>query len=432
MATQPKTSLSHTEVDNILQQHDLWLKGGHKKGKQADFRDKIIFGYDFSGKTLTLVSFYNASLYNCRFAEAILNDSYFTAAEIVRCDFTKARLDNVDFSWSSVQGSVFTDSTHLTIKSFKRANLKGSVFPSGFSFDGIIAYTDQLIKKARNIFGVALGFGITTLLLLLFGNGPHSAGLITLPLPLISKEVDVNLHVGLLLNFIILTMAGIFYSLSLSAIQKQLDKIPAVFPDGRFAYETVFPWFWVTWIGEMWQTDYKAADIEEKHLLWSRFLVLAGVSNVLFASIFVILLLAFKQCQYLPTLIDYYRTEATSLIAILFIATLSEAYKSRGKSYSYWAGTGALITWGTLYACTDFSYTLLAAFTMIVAWWYDTLIYSNKPFSMDMSVPESNHYSDTIKAMHGYVQPRFDGTNVVFGVVVCFLVSVYLFITKFA
>lgn len=427
MTDQPKTPLSHADVDEILQRHELWLKSSHKEGARADFSNKIIQGYNFSGKPLVWASFYNASIYNCGFAGTVLNDAYFAAAEIVRCDFTGAKLDNVDFSWGSVKGCNFTDSTHLAIKSFKRANLKSSIFPEDFSFDSVIAYTDHLIKKARNVFGVGLGFGITTLLLLLFGNTLHAGGLISLPLPLISKEVSLGIHAGLFLNFIIITMVGIFYSLSLSSIKKQLDKIPAVFPDGRFAHETVFPWFWVTWIGEIWQTDYKKAAVAEKHLLWQRFVVLASVSNTLFVTIFVIMLLAFRQCAYLPTLIDSYQYWVMGLIAVLFGVTLSVAYKTREKFYTIIAAASALTAWAAVYFSTDFNYALLIAFTMIVAWWCDTLTYNNEPFSMDMSVPESNHYSDSIKEMHRYVQPRFDGMNVAFGVIFCLAAALYIF-----
>ena len=430
MIDQPKTPLSHAEIDEILQRHELWLKSCQKDGGRADFSNKIIQGYNFSNKPLVWASFYNASIHHCGFIGVNLNDASFIAAEIARCDFTGTSLDNVDFSWGSVKGCVFTDSTHLFIKSFKRANLKGSIFPEGFSFDSVIAYTDHLIKKARNVFGVGLGFSITTLLLLLFGNTLHAGGLISLPLPLISKEVSLSIHSGLFLNFIIITMVGIFYSLSLSSVKKQLDKIPAVFPDGRFAHETVFPWFWVTWIGEIWQTDFKKAEAAEKRLLWQRFVVLSSVSNTLFVTIFVIMLLAFRQCTYLSTLIDSYQCWVMGLITALFVVTLWAAYKTREKFYTITAAISALAAWLAVYFNTDFNYTLLVVLTMIVAWWCDTLTYSNEPFSMDMSVPESNHHSDSIKKMHRYVQPRFDGMNVAFGVIFCLAAALYVFYFK--
>jgi hypothetical protein len=426
MTDQPKIPLSHAEIDAILQRHSLWLSG-HKDGVRADFSNRIINGYNFSGKPVFCISFYNASIYNCTFAGTNLNDASFIAAEIVRCDFTDTEMDNVDFSWSSVKGCIFTGSTHLSVKNFKRANLKGSIFPEGFSFDGMVTYTDHLIKKARNVFGVELGFSITTLLLLLFGNTQHAVGLISLPLPLVAKEVSLGMHAGLFLNFIIITMIGVFYSLSMSSIKKQLDKIPAVFPDGRFAYETVFPWFWVTWIGEIWQTDYSKATGTERHLLWQRFIVLSSLSNILFVTIFVIVLLAFRQYSDLSTFIDSYQYWAVGLIAALFGLTLSVAYKTREKFYAIIASISALTVWTSLYFSTDFNYTLLVAFAMIVAWWCDTFTYSNEPFSMDMSIPESNHYSDSIKAMHRYVQPRFEGMNIVFGALFCLATALYVF-----
>jgi len=85
------------------------------------------------------------------------------------------------------------------------------------------------------------------------------------------------------------------------------------------------------------------------------------------------------------------------------------------------------MAWTAVYFSTIFNYALLVAFTMIVAWWCDTLTYSNETFSIDMSVPEWNHYSDSIKEMHRYVQPRFDGMNVAFGVFFCLAAALYIF-----
>ena len=61
-------------------------------------------------------------------------------------------------------------------------------------------------------------------------------------------------------------------------LKKQLDKIPTLFPDGRFTYETVFPWFWVTWVSEIWQIDYAKADRVNKHILWSRLFIFSSKS----------------------------------------------------------------------------------------------------------------------------------------------------------
>lgn len=428
MTENPKSPLSHAEIDAMLQKHELWLKSGHKDGERADFSNAIIQGYNFSGKALMWATFYNAHLYHCSFAKTVLNDVYFTAAEIVRSDFSESKLDGADFSWSCIKGCSFKDCEHLTVKNLKRTNLAGSILPDSISFDGSLDYANDLIKKSRNVFGISMGFAATMLLVLLFGNHTDGADTITFSLPLLSHEIVMSSQIGLVLNLFMVIMLGIFYSLSLSAVKRQLDKMPAVFPDGRFAYETIFPWFWVTWIGEMWQTDYTKANKAEKYLLWSRLVVFSSVSNVLFLVIFVVLLLLLNHDGLAVSTISQHRYWTAGLIVSLFAITLFSAYKSRDKSYFFCAVIGAITAWSSIYIATNLDYMLLVAFGMIAAWWGDRLIYSsNQPFDLYMSVPETNFYSDNIKSIFKYVEPRLAILNVFFGLVFCSLAALYIF-----
>lgn len=425
---QEKIQLATSEVDDILQNHQLWLSSYKKEGKQADFSNKIIYGYNFSGKQLVDSTFYNAHLYHCGFESTNLTNASFIAAEVVRSNFSNANLAGVDFSWGAVTDCVFEGAKHLTLKCLKRTSLRGSILPADISFEGILNYTDHLIKKARNVFGVLLGATITTLLVVLFGVNGHDN--ITISLPLISSGISLDPQIGLILNLVLLTIGGAFYSLALTAIQKQIVKIPAIFPDGRFAFETIFPWFWVTWIVEIWQTDY--SDKISKHHLWSRLIILSCLMNTLFVTTYSILLLLFKRLESSAAMISSYSCGAGAGATILFLVTIAVAYFSRGKFYVWFAGILTLLTWAFIYYFTqNYEFTILAVYCMIAAWWFDHTIFGNEGFSRDLSVPDEKYHSERLEKIRTYVQPRFEGLNIALGLLLCFLTTLYLYNFKF-
>ncbi len=427
MKDQSYPVLSHAEVETILDNHLIWIESNTTRGTKADFSGKTIEQYDFSGKNLVCVNFFKSKLRYCRFSGSILNDSKFIAADVFRCDFTRASLDSVDFSWSNIKGTLFTDSKYLTVKNFRRADLSSSVFPSEFSFAGVVEYTDHLIKKSRNLFGVMLSISITTITLLLFGSAKHSSGLISLSLPLLSREVNLEAHIGLLVNLFILAVIGLFYSLSLSAVKRQLDKLPSVMPDGRFSHETVFPWFETMWIGEIWLIDYRNASISEKVILWQRILVLASVSSAVFASVFIVILLYLTQWKLLFELIRVHMCLAGVSIGIVTMLALWVALKFTSRFYVLSAVIGAFIALIAMFFSTDVEMTVLFGLSIVLAWWFNFLIFETAPFSLDISAPDSRDLEAKLKEIRRYVDRRFVGTNVLLGLFSCSAAALYVF-----
>lgn len=422
MAEENKTPLRAEEIESILAAHRLWLESDSREGKCADFTGKIIVNHSFANRALQRSTFYNAVIVHCDFSGANLNDTSFISAEVARSSFSKAKLDCADFSWARISGCDLSDTEHLTVKSFKRTNLYSSKLPADFLFENVIEYTNDLIKKSRNTFIACLSFSIATLLLILFGIPEGDPTKLSVQLPLIGKSIGFSREVGLAINLVAISVLWSFFSLALCATKKQLDKLPSVFPDGRFAYETVFPWFWVTWITEIWQSNPK----NEKHQLWQRLFILSAAANVLYLSVFVALV---ALCLSLPALIDVttlYPCFFGAILLILFAATLFAAYHSRDKAFVYFAAIEALLAWALIFYFTNLSTMFVSALCMIVAWWWDKYTFSNEPFSLDLSAPEAQFYSKELKDISAYVESRFAFANVTNALVLATLCTLYM------
>jgi uncharacterized protein YjbI with pentapeptide repeats len=426
--------LNSQQIADMLRLHQLWLNSGQKEGEKADFSNKEIWKYDFSDAQLHSVIFSNAILKFCNFKSADLSFANFFGADIYRSDFTNANLFEADFSFAALRGCSLKDSLFLTLPALKRSNLKASILPENISFDALLEHTNDLIKKSRTIFGITTGFFLTTLLVILFKAQDGWLQNVSFKLPLSEIELKLTPLVGLSLYVVFLSLLAKFYSISLAVLKKQIDKIPAIFPDGRFAYETIFPWFWVIWIIEIRQTDYSLKDKSECHLLWSRCAIMAFIADIYFATIFAILLIFCKQIEYHYNVIfEKYPIILLSFIAaVLFCITINAAILSRSKFYAVITAIGSIMALLFVYYSTDnYYYMLLTIFCMIASWWWDKIVYQNQQFAFDLSSPDMKLHSKKLDTNMKIVLAHFYSANVSVGLLLCSFIAYYLYQHRF-
>lgn len=126
MAEQELKKISQAELDEILKQHELWLKSGGQNGTCADlsFHDlrQLIFPNEVNLEKAVLkgANLQNTNLERANLIQSILADADLWNAILVGADFRGADLRRVDFRHANL---MYAD---LRMTSLKGANLGGA------------------------------------------------------------------------------------------------------------------------------------------------------------------------------------------------------------------------------------------------------------------------------------------------------------------
>ena len=232
--------LTSQEIEAILKLHDLWINSGEIKGQRAIFEGLEIFDFTFDGRNLHKAKFDGSHLIKCRF-NCNLAYSSFVNAEVTKCDFTGAILLDVSFFYAHLKANNFSDALDCTIPAFMRAELSGSVFPKFIKFDKPLERINSLIKQVRNLtyFTWILAFAVLTAGLFV---KPHE-----IQLPLIKQTIDLSNPSHLILLGIFIFTSSLFASNALSQTIYFMEKMPTTLPNGIRLYDSVFPWFYLSW-----------------------------------------------------------------------------------------------------------------------------------------------------------------------------------------
>ena len=118
------------KLNELLDQHETWLKSEGKKGKRLDLRQEDLSGLDFSGR---------------RLSRALLSHSNLTRCEMQGVDLTDAELFHVTFDYANLQKAKMAR-TMLDEASLRGANLKDADLHESSLDDAVFQYA--LIERA--------------------------------------------------------------------------------------------------------------------------------------------------------------------------------------------------------------------------------------------------------------------------------------------
>lgn len=136
MHAPPDQEYSSKQIREMVQAHQKWLNHD-PAGKQADFSNQEIRGYDFSKADLRYANFTNAEITECSFEKANLSganlwnatiqDSQFTGANMDYTVAQKAQFIECGFEFAEIQNANFKE-TLLMRDNFRCANFSETDF----------------------------------------------------------------------------------------------------------------------------------------------------------------------------------------------------------------------------------------------------------------------------------------------------------------
>ena len=330
-------------VQEILDQHLVWLHSDGRAGHQADLSRVDLSGADFTDANLQSAVLHKVILKD---AELLLTD--FQGAGLLQADLRGANMLGANLRDANLQGATLEDATGLQAEQLSGANLFGAVLPAQVSVQSGLR---QIHSLGRLTGGLILGlFSLSALVGLriimtsdvqLLVNGPvlPFSGLQNLlplvPFYLCGPAAILGLY--------------ICFHLGLQRLWDSIAMQPAIFPDGR-RLDACLPWFarWparsrMKWLRE--QTP-SLASLE------------AGISILLLYWIVPLTMLMFW-ARYLTmqdlrgTLLHVLLVVVASEAAVYFTRAASRGFKAgprRSVPHNSWVFRAIIPTFGLLLA----------------------------------------------------------------------------------
>jgi len=215
------------KLEEILQQHELWVNSGGQEGNRADFSGADLRGADLAGANLQ-----RADLQKANLKKAVLSLADLRGALLFQANLEEADLLGTELQGANLQNAILVTASGLTVQQFAAANLSGALLPKKITELLAIQEIDRLCKKA--------GWLLALLIWLCLLTGWFVAA--TKDVQLIKDSPAFSIfHIGdavpiaqlYLLAPLLLLGFYTYFHFYLQRLWEGLAGLPAVFPDGR-------------------------------------------------------------------------------------------------------------------------------------------------------------------------------------------------------
>jgi uncharacterized protein YjbI with pentapeptide repeats len=220
------------KLEEILQQHELWVNSGGQEGSRADLSCANLEGADLAGANLQHADLQKANLKKAVLSLADLRDALLFQANLEEADLLGAELQG-----AGLQNAILVTASGLTVQQFAGANLSGALLPKKITELLAIHEIDRLCKKA--------GWLLTVLIWLCLLTGWFVAA--TKDVQLIKDSPAFPIfHLGEAVPIAQLYVVGpllllglyTYFHFYLQRLWEGLAGLPAIFPDGRSVEQT--------------------------------------------------------------------------------------------------------------------------------------------------------------------------------------------------
>jgi pentapeptide repeat protein len=229
---QPHEPTPRPKLEEILQQHELWVNSGGKEGNRADLSCANLEGADLAGANLQ-----GADLQKANLKKAVLSLADLRNALLFQANLEEADLLGAELQGASLQNAILVTATGLSVQQFAGANLSGTLLPKKITELLAIHEIDRLCKKAGWLLTVVMGFSLVTGWLI---AATKDVQLIknssAFPISYIGEAMPIA-QLYLIAPLLLLGVYAYFH-FYLQRLWEGLAGLPAIFPDGRSVEQT--------------------------------------------------------------------------------------------------------------------------------------------------------------------------------------------------
>lgn len=115
--------MRHEEMEEILEQHTIWVESFHKKGERANFNCEDLTRLNFRGTNLSGAIFKNCYMQFVDLSDANLSYADFSNADLLGANLNNANLRYVNFHCANLNG------VELRFSNLEGANLYRAILP---------------------------------------------------------------------------------------------------------------------------------------------------------------------------------------------------------------------------------------------------------------------------------------------------------------
>jgi uncharacterized protein YjbI with pentapeptide repeats len=105
--------LSLSDVERVMQKHELWKYGSTSPGQRAHFAYADLSGLDLTGIDFNMASFEYANLSNVNFTGCNLSKNSFRHSDCSGVNFSNTNLEYSNFMQADLSNAIFTPSVQL-------------------------------------------------------------------------------------------------------------------------------------------------------------------------------------------------------------------------------------------------------------------------------------------------------------------------------
>lgn len=224
------------ELEQMLKDHQLWLRSGEKEGKRAVFRDSLGAISVLAGANLE-----RADLNGANFTATDLTDTNFQRAELRRVSFHDATLRRTNFREADLQNANLEEAKSLLSTQLAGADVAGAKLPHAIAeFEGLKPIAEATSNAQKLFIAILAGCVYTWLTIGTTTDAALLTNSASSPLPVIGTALPI---VGFyLVAPIILAAIYFYFHLNMQRLWEGLADLPAVFPDGRPLDKVADPW----------------------------------------------------------------------------------------------------------------------------------------------------------------------------------------------
>ncbi len=219
--------ISRLGLEELLQQHDLWVNSADEEGKRADLSNANLEGADLAGANLP-----GADLRKANLAGAVLSLADLRGAFLFQANLQGADLLGTELEGANLQGANLASATGLSVRQFAGANLSEALLPKHISELLGINEIARLSKAAGRLLAVVISAVLLTWWLIatttdvqLIKNSP------VLLISRLGRFFPVAQFY--LVAPLLLLGLYIYFHFCLQRLWGGLASLPAMFPDGR-------------------------------------------------------------------------------------------------------------------------------------------------------------------------------------------------------
>ena len=122
-----KTTITATELKNILDQHRLWIESSCKLGTRADLTDADLTDADLTEADLKYANLMNATLTNANLTGAYLKYATLTGANLTNANLTNATLTEANLTKANLTGTILEGKNTKKQTETSPASVKGNI-----------------------------------------------------------------------------------------------------------------------------------------------------------------------------------------------------------------------------------------------------------------------------------------------------------------